>query len=129
MNKAQDLSVEEILNSIRGVINNQSSKLNKKPEVKEDILELTEERIILSEEVEGRVFDRSLSEARDALRGFADAATRFSPSQHHHKAGKTIEELTTEILKPEISKWLVNNLPGLVKQLVEKEIKLLTNRE
>jgi cell pole-organizing protein PopZ len=127
MNKAQDLSVEEILNSIRGVINNHSSRLNKKPEVNEDILELTEERIAPangeSEEL-GVKF-----EANDALRDFADRAARYEVRPSVQPNGKAVEELVAEILKPEINKWLSNNLPALVKQLVEKEIRRLTNQK
>ena len=36
---------------------------------------------------------------------------------------KTIEELVKEVLKPELKKWLNNNLPVIVRELVEKEIK------
>ena len=34
-----------------------------------------------------------------------------------------IEELVKESLKPELKKWLNKNLPIIVRQLVEKEIK------
>jgi DNA polymerase III alpha subunit (gram-positive type) len=37
--------------------------------------------------------------------------------------GKSVEELVKEILRPELTKWLNDNLPAIVKQLVEKEIK------
>ena len=36
---------------------------------------------------------------------------------------KIIEELVKESLKPELKKWLNKNLPIIVRQLVEKEIK------
>jgi len=37
--------------------------------------------------------------------------------------GRSVEELVKEILRPELTKWLNDNLPAIVKQLVEKEIK------
>lgn len=36
---------------------------------------------------------------------------------------KVIEELVKEVLKPELKKWLNKNLPIIVRELVEKEIK------
>nr|WP_326844992.1 DUF2497 domain-containing protein [Rickettsiales endosymbiont of Trichoplax sp. H2] len=36
---------------------------------------------------------------------------------------KAIEELVKEVLKPELKKWLNKNLPVIVRELVEKEIK------
>ena len=36
---------------------------------------------------------------------------------------KIIEELVKEALKPELKNWLNKNLPIIVRQLVEKEIK------
>jgi hypothetical protein len=37
--------------------------------------------------------------------------------------GRSVEELVKEILRPELTKWLNDNLPAIVKQLVDKEIK------
>ncbi|MFK7761569.1 MAG: DUF2497 domain-containing protein [Candidatus Midichloriaceae bacterium] len=37
--------------------------------------------------------------------------------------GKSMEELVKEILRPELKRWLNDNLPAIVKQLVDKEIK------
>ena len=37
--------------------------------------------------------------------------------------GKSMEELVKEILRPELKRWLNDNLPTIVKQLVDKEIK------
>ncbi|WP_236870433.1 DUF2497 domain-containing protein [Candidatus Bandiella numerosa] len=36
---------------------------------------------------------------------------------------KSVEELVKEILRPELKKWLNDNLPAIVKQLVDNEIK------
>lgn len=41
------------------------------------------------------------------------------------RSGVTVEDLVVEALKPQLSSWLDKNLPILVKELVEKEIKRL----
>lgn len=130
MTKGQDLSVEEILNSIRGVINNHSTKMSKK-ESNDDILELTEinhgdNSMDYNQEL---VSESVMEEATEALRGFADNASKLSPEMFKGNADKTIEGLVVEILRPEIKKWLNTNLPSLVRQLVEREIRRLAPKE
>lgn len=44
------------------------------------------------------------------------------------RAGVTLEDLVMEAMKPEISKWLNDNLPQLVTSIVEKEIKKIIPR-
>lgn len=41
------------------------------------------------------------------------------------RSGVTVEDLVVEALKPQLSAWLDKNLPVLVKELVEKEIRRL----
>ncbi|MBN9542680.1 MAG: DUF2497 domain-containing protein [Alphaproteobacteria bacterium] len=41
------------------------------------------------------------------------------------RSGVTVEDLVVESLKPQLSSWLEKNLPVLVRELVEKEIKRL----
>jgi len=132
--KERDLSVEEILSSIRGVINNHSVKFAKKPDVTEDILELTEERIVghADRASEPHKTPDAPSQARydarsEALRDFADRASNIDSKSTNGNGNKSIEEFVLDILRPEISKWLKSNLPELVKQLVEKEIKRLAS--
>lgn len=44
------------------------------------------------------------------------------------RSGETLEALVIEAMKPDLSAWLDKNLPALVTQLVEKEIKKLLPR-
>jgi len=37
-------------------------------------------------------------------------------------SGRTLEDLTKEILRPLIKQWLNDNLPGLIERLVRGEI-------
>lgn len=45
------------------------------------------------------------------------------------RSGTTVEDLVIELLKPQLSEWLNQNLPSLVKHVVEKEIKKLIPRD
>jgi cell pole-organizing protein PopZ len=45
------------------------------------------------------------------------------------RSGTTVEELIIELLRPQLSEWLNQNLPALVKHVVEKEVKKLIPRE
>lgn len=45
------------------------------------------------------------------------------------RSGNTVEDLVLEALKPMLSEWLNKNLPVLVEQLVQKEIRKLVPRE
>ena len=130
MAKGQDLSVEEILDSIRGVINNQSAKTNKQ-ESDADILVFTDLQYSGDEvyDTEDLVSQGVVEEAAEALRNFAQQAGKMSPETPKSRVGRTVEELMVEMLRPEISRWLNANLPSIVHQLVEKEIRRLTPKE
>nr|WP_246476352.1 DUF2497 domain-containing protein [Roseibium litorale] len=41
---------------------------------------------------------------------------------------QTVEDLIKEMLRPMLKAWLDQNLPGLVEQLVQKEIERVTRR-
>lgn len=126
MSKVQDLSVEEILDSIRGVINNHSAKADKK-EHEEDILELTD----LHHDNDKTDIDDNLitegvaEEAAEALRNLSQHIDAAGSGATKSLVGRTVEELMIDMLRPEISKWLNANLPSIVHKLVEKEIRRL----
>ncbi len=113
----EELSVEEILASIRGVINGHSTKFSRNKEHEEDILELTDNEILLSDEV--------AEEAKESLRNFANKVEESTK----YKAYNGVEELVISILKPEIKSWLNANLPSIVRQIVEKEVQRLTSKD
>lgn len=64
-----------------------------------------------------------------ALRALSQAGSRRevhrSPS-HAFRHGVTVEDLVVESLKPMLKEWLDQNLPEMVQQMVEKEIRKLT---
>jgi cell pole-organizing protein PopZ len=122
----RDLSVEEILQSIRNVIHNTHVTQDKRhtPEVYDDILELTDEHHIASSNENNDILldEKASHESSDLLRDFISRA-EYVVSESSHKHSKTIEELVTDMLKPELSKWLNLHLPKIIRELVEQELK------
>jgi cell pole-organizing protein PopZ len=131
-----DMSIEEILKSIKGVIDNHDGVLKNN---EDDILELTD--IIednsdindsgkTTKEVQNNRLEASMLSEETALKTseilkhFSKAAKTMHASYPNNKTD-TLEEIVIKMLRPEISKWLEANLPLLVKQLVEKEIQKL----
>lgn len=129
MKNKEELSVEEILTSIREVINNHhSGKSSKKQNLDDDILELTEVSDVKAE-------NDNVTMNHSTMQSLNDFVSRVS-SNIDQKNTKTenirnasLEELVVNIIKPEISSWLRGNLPNIVRQIVQKEIEKLTARK
>ena len=126
--KTQDMSIEEILKSIRSVISkhedNQSS---------DEVLELTNivERKLENEDDanddsddEHLISASTLEESAESLKDFAEKAKNAARYAKTPKA-LTIDKMVEQMMRPQLKEWLDNNLPNLVKELVEKEIKRL----
>ncbi|WP_425363258.1 DUF2497 domain-containing protein [Candidatus Tisiphia endosymbiont of Hybos culiciformis] len=141
--KNQDMSVEEILKSIKGMIDNRSGTQSND----DDILELTnivgegeawnegdnlEENNVHSQLTEellqaSLISNKSAAETTKIFQHFSKTAREINSNTSNSKV-KTLEELIVEMIRPQLSQWLDKNLPLLVRQLVEKEIqKLLPN--
>jgi hypothetical protein len=140
--KMQDMSVDEILKSIRKVIEKTNHKESIRKEDRltsphtseDDLLELTEV-VELGTEQETQCYDESLISDRVAeetsglFRNFAQQATEAL--KDCPKRGQTLEDFVVEMMKPQLKLWLDSHLPSLVRELVEKEIKRLvpSNKE
>lgn len=133
--KSSEMSVEDILKSIKQVINNCDDNT--------DVLELTDifidpkvtETVALQDKIEdnlnskedSKIFteslmsDKSAAETSNILQNLSEV-TKGEISRNTTKA-RTIEDLVVEMIRPQLSDWLDKNLPLLVKQLVEKEIR------
>ncbi len=121
-----DMSIEDILQSIRNVINS-------KTDIDEE-LELTEIAYPDESEID-EVGDNSLlSEDSSALtqtiiENFVETACSLGHHVVEDKAKapkvKTIEDFVVDMLKPQMKEWLDDNLPLLVKQVVSEEIRRL----
>lgn len=115
--KSQDMSIEEILKSVKGVINERKNLSNDD----EDILELTE---IIDQDEEELISTKSTEKVNNILKNFT-STIKDKNLDNNVSSKSALEELVIEMLKPELKTWLDKNLPLLVKELVENEIKKL----
>lgn len=131
MKHKEELSVEEILTSIRGVINNHSLKTSKSDRSDDDILELTEVSEVKAENDNASL---SIGVKDEVMQRINDFVSRVSSIDHKNVKSKdshnsSLEELVIRLIKPEISSWLEDNLPNIVRQIVQQEIDKLTTRK
>lgn len=134
-NKNNEMSVEEIIKSIKGIIdhNNEAktpySISNNKDE---DVLELTD--IVSQEnkqyhnnsdhyEEENLIKQETANTTSKVLKDFAQVAKQANYERNSKQ--NTVEDLVIKMMKPQLKQWLDDNLPQLVKELVEKEIRRL----
>ena len=120
--KNQDMSVEDILKSIKGVINERKNPIYENDSEDEDILELTE--IVNQDEEEKLISTKSAEAVGDIFKNFTDII-KDKKLDNNISSKNALEELVAQMLKPELKAWLDKNLPVLVKELVEIEIKKL----
>ena len=124
--KTQDMSIEEILKSIRGVISKHEDAQNN-----DEVLELTnivEEDKDCAQDPEQNeehlISETTFQETSESLKDFAVKAKHAAKAAQSPKA-LTIEKMVEQMMRPQLKEWLDNNLPALVRELVEKEIKRL----
>ncbi len=130
--KNQDMSVGEILKSIKGIIDN-----NNVIQANDDILELTnivkiEDKAKLQDKLEevlesSLISDKSATETANIFSNFSKIAKEINAKSTNPKV-RTLEEIIIDMLRPQLSEWLDKNLSTLVQQIVEREIhRLITN--
>lgn len=137
------MSIEEILKSIKGMIDNRSEPQSNDDDIleltnivgggrawhEEDKLEEDNAHSQLAKELleESLISDKSAAETAKIFQHFSKTAREINKNASNSK-GKTLEDIIVAMIRPQLSQWLDKNLPLLVKQLVEKEIqKLLPN--
>lgn len=129
-------SMEEILNSIRGIIDNKDSSDSL---VDEDILELTQlvnevdKKEIDSDDFyqneESQPFDEDLvseetiAQSTDSIQKLLDNIKVDNIKNSSNNL--SLENLVLESIKPALAHWLNENLSTIVKNTVDKEIKKL----
>ena len=131
-------SMEDILSSIRRVIARDeapgSAREIRVPEA-DDILDLQDEEDAPVTETapvaEELVSEASADAARQSLEALTaaiapavSAATISAPTV----AGRTMEDVVLDALRPMLKEWLDANLPPLVEAMVAKEITRITGR-
>jgi cell pole-organizing protein PopZ len=131
----QDPSMEEILASIKRVIAEDgrqaadsrpsrgsrptsAAALGDEPE--DDVLELSEpvgeDRSLVSED--------AVEASRQSLSALSSLRERSEPAINDHP----LEAVVREMLKPLLKDWLDRNLPGIVEELVTREIARINGR-
>lgn len=131
---SREPSMEDILSSIRRVIARDEAPGVRpaRPAQSEDILELNDEEIAADTAPDGEeelVSAASADAARqslDALNAVLTPATNEAPAPA--TAGRSMEDVVLEALRPMLKQWLDTNLPPLVEAMVAKEISRITGR-
>lgn len=81
-------------------------------------------------DIDSLLSDEAAKVSAAALRSLSSASNRRESGPRGSAAfrsGTTVEDLVIEALKPMLKDWLDANLPDLVRQLVEKEIRKLSS--
>jgi cell pole-organizing protein PopZ len=143
LNQPQDASMEDILSSIRKILDEDPKSSKKAPaKKKEEPLELTE---VVEESVKKSpsipelkteepapssdtlMSSTALSASVAALSSLKQAV---APSTHASttQGQTTIEDIAKSLLMPLLKDWINQNLPSLVEKIVKEEVQRLTQR-
>lgn len=117
---SDELSIEQILGSIRQVILGKKNARNIDKE--EDVYELTQ-----SVELEDNLQNLASKTATNTQN--QKDAQQENTQTKQLGASNALEDLMLELVKPYINKWLDENLPNIVKNLLEQKIKKLAESD
>jgi cell pole-organizing protein PopZ len=82
-------------------------------------------KLTQEEKVGNYIADSVAEESKALFKSIADSSYKELKRNLGFRHGSTLEDLVIELLKPELSEWLNKNLPTIVKEAVEREIKKL----
>lgn len=74
---------------------------------------------------EGIITDRTMQAATGA---FAKLSHEADPPERTSGDGRTVEDITRELLKPMLRQWMDQNLPQIVERLVERELRRISRK-
>ena len=72
---------------------------------------------------------KAASESMKAFKNFLKAKEKHDVEKIALRSGITLEELIIEMLKPQLSEWLNKNLPDIVNNIVQREIRKLIPKD
>lgn len=133
---SREPSMEDILSSIRRVIARDEAPGSARPTLArgDDILDLHDEDVgadDVAPAADELVSAASADAARQSLEALTAvvapavaAATAAAPAV----AGRTMEDVVLDALRPMLKEWLDANLPALVEAMVAKEISRITGK-
>jgi cell pole-organizing protein PopZ len=149
----QDQSLEQILNNIKEVIINHSPNMDvleltdrvteSQDQAKKSKVSSTKDNVsYLSHSVKKNtgqdpkilgakrlVNFKAASESMRSIKNFLKAKEQHEVEKIALRSGLTLEELIIELLKPQLSDWLNKNLPDIVNNIVQREIKKLIPKD
>lgn len=136
---SREPSMEDILSSIRRVIARDeapgATREAREP-ARDDILELSDaedEAVAAAPEPEAEAEELVSAASADAARQSLEALTAavapaVTAAVTAPAAGRTMEEVVLDALRPMLKEWLDTNLPEMVEAMVAKEISRITGR-
>ncbi len=122
----QEQPLDKVLANIKNAIENQNSIRDSLLGQKNDIIELT--NIVSNEKKDESIISKKTSSAvSQHLQNLAEQILKINKN-NRILSDKEIKEVFKEVLKPYLKSWLDNNLTKIVKEIVDKEIKLLLTK-
>lgn len=145
-------NIDKILDNIKNVITNNSAepntqvleltekvstpKANNSNQASDDILNQIDNNAAnmsqiapLQNDARGLISDKAALESTKALKDLIRVTEKPVSDNLGFKSGTTLEEIVMELIRPELSSWLNKNLPAIVTQVVQKEIKKLIPKD
>jgi cell pole-organizing protein PopZ len=123
--KADSAAKVEAPNEVKAEMTLQSPVVQEALKEEKPVNTNTEPAEVDSKQKTHLVSDKVASEATSAIKELMTKAFKPHTDGLKFRSGTTVEELVVEAIKPYLSQWLDDNLPSIVKSLVEKEIKKL----
>lgn len=72
--------------------------------------------------------DRKLDAMRQSLSALVAMESASAPAPAKPSSGTSLEDLTRELMRPMLEKWLDENLPSLIEDMVAREIRRLSDK-
>lgn len=134
-NESDNNKLEDILNSIRGIIENQSSSSSNQLDFVADEGKVTDEAVLELTDIAEFANKNTSAYSSDALtssdvqekaemefKKFAESVANVGIEEDQTDS---LDDKVNKIMRPLIKDWLDNNLPRIVEKVVSDEIKRL----
>jgi cell pole-organizing protein PopZ len=73
--------------------------------------------------------DQVIESSRESIKSLIKMTERSNVDSLRLRSGNTVEDIIIEMVKPQIGSWLNDNLPEIVRSVVEKEVKKLVPKD
>lgn len=133
-----DNKLEDILSSIRGIIENRNSISDEQPTPIVEDEKIADEAVLELTSVAGSTNKNSSADSSDALispdaqekaeiefRRFAESVANAEINENQTDS---LDDRVNQIMRPLIKDWLDNNLPRIVERVISEEIKRIVSK-